>query len=188
MIPVAFLDRDGVINVDYGYVASPKRFEFVAGIHDFCRFLQSAGYKLIVVTNQSGIARGYYTEAVFFQLNIWMRQQFAQQGIELLDIFYCPHHPQAIIPAYRQVCRCRKPQPGLFEQACQKYAIDLPHSIMVGDRLSDMAAAQAAGVGQRYLLNPLTLDIPPEITISAQVGQLTAVMEQIKMSTKEKSN
>ena len=183
MIKVAFLDRDGVINVDHGYVATPERFEFVAGIYDLCRCLQTAGYGLIVVTNQSGIARGYYTEQRFLRLNHWMHQQLTQQGIQLLDTFYCPHHPQATIPDYRQVCRCRKPQPGLFEQACQKYSIDLPHSIMIGDRLSDMAAAQAAGVGQRYWFNPAGLEIPPEITISAHVRNLEAVIEHIAPST-----
>ncbi len=98
MIKVAFLDRDGVINVDYGYVAIREQFEFIEGVFTVCRLLHNLGYKLIVITNQSGIARGYYSEQDFLDLTEWMCEQFTRQGVPLLDVFYCPHHPQATIP------------------------------------------------------------------------------------------
>ncbi|MFE1745029.1 D-glycero-beta-D-manno-heptose 1,7-bisphosphate 7-phosphatase [Coleofasciculus sp. H7-2] len=153
MIKVAFLDRDGVINVDYGYVVMRSQFEFVDDVFTVCRLLRDLGYFLIVVTNQSGIARGYYSEQDFLYLTAWMCEQFNRQGVPLLDVFYCPHHPQAAIPNYRQNCRCRKPYPGMIEQACQKYPIDLKRSIMIGDKTSDMQAAKAGGIGKFYLLS-----------------------------------
>ena len=153
MIKVAFLDRDGVINVDYGYVVIQEQFEFVDGVFTVCRLLRDLGYELIVVTNQSGIARGYYSEQDFLDLTAWMCEQFNRQGVPLLDVFYCPHHPQAAILNYRQNCRCRKPAPGMIEQACQKYPIDLQRSIMIGDQISDLQAAQAGGVSKFYLLS-----------------------------------
>ena len=171
MIKVAFLDRDGVINVDHGYVFRREQFEFTAGIFTACRLLSDLGYQLIVLTNQSGIARGYYTEQDFLDLSQWMRGQFTQQGVPLLDIFYCPHHPQAMIPDYRQNCRCRKPSPGMIEQACDKYPIDLEQSIMIGDRVSDMQAATAAAIGRCYLLNQEVI-IPEELAVSAQLDSL----------------
>lgn len=153
MIKVAFLDRDGTINVDYGYVVIPERFKFINGLFTACRLLRDLSYELIVVTNQSGIARGYYSEQDFLNLTQWMRKQFIKQGVPLLDVFYCPHHPQAIVPNYRCHCRCRKPSPGMIEQACRKYSIDLERSIMIGDRQSDLQAAKAAGIGKFYLLS-----------------------------------
>lgn len=152
MIKVAFLDRDGTINVDYGYVGMPDRFEFIDGVFTGCRLLRDLGYELIVVTNQSGIARGYYSEQNFLNLTQWMCEQFIKEGVPLLDVFYCPHHPEATIANYRQNCRCRKPDSGLIEQACHKYPIDIDRSIMIGDRQSDLQAAKAAGVGKFYLL------------------------------------
>ena len=171
MIKVAFLDRDGVINIDHGYVFRREQFEFTPGIFTACRLLSDLGYQLIVLTNQSGIARGYYTEQDFLELSQWMRGQFTQQDLPLLDIFYCPHHPQAIIPNYRQNCRCRKPSPGMIEQACDKYLIDLDNSIMIGDRISDMQAAKAAAIGRCYLLNQEVV-IPEELAVSAQLDSL----------------
>ncbi|HLO84527.1 MAG TPA: D-glycero-beta-D-manno-heptose 1,7-bisphosphate 7-phosphatase [Nostocaceae cyanobacterium] len=150
---MAFLDRDGVINIDHDYIFRREEFEFTDGIFTACRLLRDLGYELIVVTNQSGIARGYYSEQDFFSLTSWMCEQFNNQGVPLLDVFYCPHHPQAVIPEYRQNCRCRKPLPGMLEQACQKYLIDMEKSIMIGDRISDLQAAQAAGVGKFFLLS-----------------------------------
>jgi len=171
MIKVAFLDRDGVINIDYGYVVIREQFKFSDGVFTACRLLRDLGYKLIVVTNQSGIARGYYSEQDFLDLNKWMCEQFTKQDVPLLDVFYCPHHPQAVIPHYRQICRCRKPSPGLIEQACDKYPIDIEKSIMIGDRKSDMQAAQAGGVGKFYLLSKEGV-IQKGLEVSAQLDNL----------------
>lgn len=171
MIKVAFLDRDGVINVDYGYVVIREQFEFIDGIFTVCRLLHDLGYELIVITNQSGIARGYYSEQDFLDLSEWMCEQFNRQGVPLLDVFYCPHHPQAAIPNYRRNCRCRKPSPGMIEQACQKYPIDLKRSIIIGDKTSDIQAAKAAGVGNFYLLGKEVVD-REELKVSARLDNL----------------
>ncbi len=175
MIKVAFLDRDGVINVDYGYVASREQFEFIDGVFTICHVLRDLGYALIVLTNQSGIARGYYAEQDFLDLSQWMCEQFTKQGVPLLDLFYCPHHPQAVIPYYHKNCRCRKPFPGMIEQACHKYPIDLQKSIMIGDKVSDMQAAKAAGIGRFYLFSQEVV-VQEELEVSARLDNL----EQLK--------
>ncbi len=174
MIKVAFLDRDGVINVDYGYVAVREQFEFIEGVFTVCRLLHNLGYELIVITNQSGIARGYYSEQDFLDLSEWMCEQFTRQGVPLLDVFYCPHHPQAAIPNYCRNCRCRKPSPGMIEQACRKYPIDLKMSMMIGDKISDMQAAKSAGVGRFYLLSKEVV-AQEEIEVSARLDNLAQI-------------
>jgi len=148
----AFLDRDGVINVDHGYVSSPEQFEFIEGVFDACRHLQQQGYLLIVVTNQSGIGRGYYNEQQFHALTDWMKAQFQSHGVTLTDVFFCPHHPVKANPPYQIDCDCRKPAPGMLVQAINKYQIDPSQSLMLGDKKADMQAAQAAGVGRKVLV------------------------------------
>lgn len=170
MIKVAFLDRDGVINVDYGYVFKRDQFEFIDGLFTICRLLHDLSYELIVITNQSGIARGYYSEQDFLDLTAWMCEQFKKQGVPLLDVFYCPHHPEAAISNYRQNCRCRKPSPGMIEQACEKYPIDLENSILIGDKISDMEAAKAAAIGKFYLLSQELVE--EQLIVSARLDNL----------------
>ncbi|MCH8544060.1 MAG: D-glycero-beta-D-manno-heptose 1,7-bisphosphate 7-phosphatase [Alcanivorax sp.] len=145
-VKAAFLDRDGVINVDHGYVHRPEDFTFIDGVFEGCRHLQSLGYRLIVVTNQSGIARGYFTEADFHALCDWMRARFQEQGVTLDGIYFCPHHPDYM------ACDCRKPAPGMLLQAIREHGIDPARSLMLGDKAADMAAAAAAGVGRRILV------------------------------------
>lgn len=152
MQKAAFLDRDGVINVDHGYVSSPDQFEFIEGVFDACRHLQQQGYLLIVVTNQSGIGRGYYNEQQFHALTDWMKAQFESHGVTLTDVFFCPHHPVNATPPYQTDCNCRKPAPGMLIQAIEKYQIDPDQSLMLGDKKADMQAAQAAGVGRKVLV------------------------------------
>ncbi len=148
----AFLDRDGVINVDHAYVHTPEEFSFIDGVFEACRKLQSAGFLLIIATNQSGIGRGYYSEQDFNALCDWMKSQFEQKGIRIDDIFFCPHHPQKALEKYRFECNCRKPKPGMLLAAQQKWSIDMKASLMVGDKVSDMQAAAAAGIGTRILV------------------------------------
>lgn len=146
-----FLDRDGVINVDHGYVCTVERTEFVEGIFELCRAARMQGYLTVVVTNQSGIARGYYTEQDFHVYMDWMRSEFAARGAPLDAVYYCPHHPDTGSQEYRRDCECRKPKPGMLRRAAQELGLDLAASIMLGDSLTDMEAARAAGVGTRIL-------------------------------------
>ena len=147
-----FLDRDGVINRDDGYTYRPEDFHFIDGVFEACRRFLDLGYHIVIVTNQSGIGRGYYSEAQFHRLNQWMLAQFAEQRVSILDVFFCPHHPTAALASYKRVCDCRKPAPGMFLQAAQKHDIDLVASVMVGDNLSDMEAASRAGITRRFLV------------------------------------
>ena len=151
-VPALFLDRDGVINIDKHYVHKQEDCEFIAGIFDLVRSANRSGYKVFVVTNQAGIARGYYTEQQFLDFSDWMRQQFLAHDAHIDAIYFCPHHPQHGQGRYLQACSCRKPAPGMLQQAQAEYALDLRRSVMIGDNLSDMAAAQAAGIPSRYLL------------------------------------
>lgn len=148
----AFLDRDGVINVDLGYVVRPEDFHFVPGVLDAARELARRGFALVVITNQSGIARGLYTVDDFQRLTRWMRERFAEAGAPLAGVYYCPHHPTEGRGAYRVDCTCRKPAPGMLRAAAHELGLDLARSVLFGDRRSDLEAAHAAGVPLRILL------------------------------------
>ncbi|MGP9799930.1 D-glycero-beta-D-manno-heptose 1,7-bisphosphate 7-phosphatase [Rheinheimera sp. NSM] len=148
----AFLDRDGVINIDHGYVSQPEQFEFIDGVFDACRHIQQQGYLLIVVTNQSGIGRGYYNEQQFHNLTDWMKAQFQSHGVTITDVFFCPHHPVKANPPYQIDCDCRKPAPGMLLQAINKHKLDPGQSLMLGDKKADMQAAKAAGVKRKVLV------------------------------------
>lgn len=148
----AFLDRDGVINIDSAYLSRWEDFQFVPGTVAAMRRLHEAGYDLVVVTNQSGIARGYYTEADYQALTRQMREALAAQGVPLAGVYHCPHHPKGPVAAYAIDCDCRKPAPGMILQAARELALSLPDSLLVGDKGSDIEAARAAGVGHAYLV------------------------------------
>lgn len=150
--PALFLDRDGVINVDTGYVHSREGCVFMDGIFELAGAARAAGYLVVVVTNQAGIGRGYFTEAQFHSLMDWMREQFRQRGSGLDAVYYCPDHPVHGIGKYRRNTDMRKPGPGMFLLAARELDIDLARSIMVGDAPTDMAAARAAGVGTLLFL------------------------------------
>jgi D-glycero-D-manno-heptose 1,7-bisphosphate phosphatase len=141
-----FLDRDGVINVDHGYVHKAKDFEFVPGIFDLVRAANANDYKVIVVTNQAGIGRGYYTESQFHALTEWMCQQFKLNGCRIDAVYFCPYHPEHGIGEYRRESDCRKPAPGMLLQAQKDHNINLQASVFVGDKPSDMAAGRNAGI------------------------------------------
>lgn len=147
-----FLDRDGVINIDHGYVHKVDDFEYVEGVFEACAELKKMGYLLAVVTNQSGIARGMYSEEQFHSLTEWMDWNFADKGVELDGIYYCPHHAEKGTGDYKIDCDCRKPKPGMMLSAAQFLKIDLGQSAMVGDKRDDMLAAQAAGIPHRILV------------------------------------
>jgi len=155
---VAFLDRDGVVNINYGYVGNKEKFEFKKGIFELLKFLQNKGYKLFVVTNQSGIARGFYSEADFHSLMNYMINELKKRDIEIIDYQFCPHHPEIT-----GECECRKPKPGMILNLVKKYNIDLKKSIMIGDSLSDIKASKNAGITRSYLLEESLFDIIKKI-------------------------
>jgi len=140
-----FLDRDGVINVDKGYVYKVEDIEFVDGIFEALKKVTDK-YRLIIVTNQSGIARGYYTESQFFKVMDFIIHKFEDNGIKVDGYYYCPHHPSAaVIERYLHDCKCRKPKPGMLLKAAEDKGIILAESYMIGDKISDAEAGIAAG-------------------------------------------
>ena len=136
-----FLDRDGTINVDYGYVYQPEKFELIDGIVELCQKAQEKGYIIIVITNQSGIARGYYTEEDYKILEQYMINKFSELGIKITDVFHCPE-----LSGER-----RKPECGMFLEAQQKYNINMETSVSIGDKQRDVEAGKKAGVGKNLL-------------------------------------
>lgn len=144
----AFLDRDGVINIDHGYVYRWEDFVFVPGAVDAMRRLQAAGYGLVIVTNQSGVARGYYGEAEVQRLHDALREHLASLGVALAAVDYCPHLPDAPVAHYALHCDCRKPAPGMILRTARVLGLDLAGSLMFGDKPSDMEAGARAGIGR----------------------------------------
>lgn len=146
------LDRDGVVNVDHGYVCEVGQFAFVDGIFALTRRAVDLGYRVAVITNQSGIARGYYPESQFLELSRWMTAEFERRGVTLAGVFHCPYHKAGTQPPYNRESFWRKPNPGMILEAQRRLGLDLARSTFLGDQPSDMAAARAAGVGRRVLL------------------------------------
>ena len=153
---IAFLDRDGTINVEKQYLYKIDDFEFLPGVVSGLKSLQDNGYLLVVVTNQSGIARGLYTEKDLEILHNWMLYELKRQGVNISKIYYCPHYSNAVIKKYKKVCKCRKPKTGLFWQAIselgQEYDIDIENSVAIGDKERDLAICEEISI-KGYLLN-----------------------------------
>ena len=141
-----FFDRDGTLNVDVHYLHEPEKFIWVEGAVDAIRWANEQDYLVIVVTNQSGIARGYYDEAAVHRLHEWMNEELAQHRAHIDDFYYCPHHTEGNIPAYTKSCDCRKPAPGMLLRAIAEHDIDPSASFLFGDSENDVAAAEKAGV------------------------------------------
>jgi len=151
--PAVFLDRDGVINKDKGYVSKIDDFEFIEGSIEAMQLLKQNGYLVVVITNQSGIARGYYSEDEFMVLTEWMDWSLADRGVDLDGIYYCPHHPEKGIGDYKQDCSCRKPNTGMLDSAGKELDIDFANSYLVGDKLSDIQAGQKSHLKACYLVS-----------------------------------
>jgi D-glycero-D-manno-heptose 1,7-bisphosphate phosphatase len=181
----AFLDRDGVINIDRGYVYRPEEFEFVDGVFEGTSTLQRLGFVLVIISNQSGIGRGLYSEADLDVLNHWMLRQFEQRSIRIEGVFHCPHHPTEALGRYRRECDCRKPAPGMLLQAARELNLDLQRSALFGDRASDLQAAANAGVPLRYLLGTDGLSRPapaePPGLSTAQFSNLKEAAASLKL-------
>ena len=147
-----FLDRDGVVNLEIGYLHTAADVRWVEGIFRLARTASALGYRIVIVTNQSGIARGFYSTDDFHALMDWMRAQFEREGARLDGVYFCPFHPEASVEEFRREHEDRKPGPGMLRRAAADLGFDLTASVLVGDRCSDIAAARAAGLREAFLL------------------------------------
>lgn len=147
-----FLDRDGVVNVEVGYLHRIEDVQFVPGIVSLCQTAMGLGYRLVVVTNQAGIARGFYTEDDFLTLMEWMRAELRRDGVEFDAVYHCPYHPEHGVGQYRREHEDRKPGTGMLRRAVAEFGVELAESVLVGDRCSDVAAANRAGLRKAFLV------------------------------------
>ena len=175
--PALFLDRDGIVNVDTDFAHRPEHIVFMDGIFDLVRQARAAGYVPVIVTNQSGIARGYFSEAAFLDLTDWMIARFEAEDAAVARVYHCPYHPAATVAQYRHPDHpWRKPRPGMLLQARDDLGLDLSRSAMIGDRWSDAGAASAAGVphialvGDRADREPLTAEPVPVTRLDSVVA------------------
>jgi len=150
--PAVFLDRDGTINEQMGYINHISRFVLLPGAAGAIRALNEAGVPVVVTTNQSGLARGYFPPRLLDEVHALMARRLAEEGARLDGVYVCPHHPEAVEERYRRRCGCRKPKTGLFEQAAADLDLDLGASFVVGDRWSDLKAARACGAAAVLVL------------------------------------
>ncbi len=161
-----FFDRDGVLNEDVAYLYKIEDLRWVEGARETVAFLTRTGYKIFIVTNQSGIARGYYTIEQMDALHAYMRTEFEKLGGKIEGIYYCPHHPEGNVPEYTCTCDCRKPKPGMLLQAMQDCAIDRKQSFLIGDSKRDVEAAEAAGIRGYLFTGGNLLDFVKKIILS----------------------
>ncbi|PHQ89456.1 MAG: D-glycero-beta-D-manno-heptose-1,7-bisphosphate 7-phosphatase [Sulfurimonas sp.] len=143
-----FLDRDGVINIEKNYLYKIEDFRFIDGIFELVKYYENRGYKIFVVTNQSGIAREYYSQDDFLSLTSWMINEFCKNGIDISKVYHCPHHP-----SISGECSCRKPNPGMLLEASEEFNIDMAQSIIIGDKERDIEAGINAGILESYLFD-----------------------------------
>lgn len=171
-----FFDRDGIVNVDHGYVYEARDFEFMSGIFELLSFFKSRNYLLLLVTNQSGIARGYYSIQDFLELTNFMQDQIQSRlGFCFDKVYFCPH---------LEGCKCRKPETGMFQDACRDFHIDLQESIIIGDKESDIQAGQNMGIKKKYFL---TLKNPSHLTHISNLKWVIS-LQQIKIFEEEGKN
>ena len=148
---IIYLDRDGVINEDFGYVSKIENFKFVNGVFEACKEFLALGYEIIVVTNQSGIGRNYYSEDEFLELTKHMRNEFKKEDIDILNLYYCPHNPD-------DNCSCRKPKTGMILQSLNDFEIDFNNSWLIGDKIIDIECAKNGNIPHRILINENIVD------------------------------
>ena len=157
-----FLDRDGVINEDLGYLSRREDVRFVPGIVSLCRTAQSLGYLIFIVTNQAGIGRGFYSEEEFQRLMDWMLVELSGEGVSIDAVYHCPFHPEHGLGEYKREHEDRKPGTGMLRRAATEFGVSMAESVMVGDRCTDIAAANAAGLRQAFLLAGMEAQCPGE--------------------------
>lgn len=175
-----FLDRDGVINEDFGYVHQWKDFKFIEGSLKALQLLTKNNFHIIIVTNQAGIAKGLYNEIDFKHLTSEFLNFCVNNKVKILDTFFCPHHIDGVIPKYSIACSNRKPESGMFLKASKLYDIDMKSSIMVGDNITDILASVNAGIKENYLVNNKKLNTDLEKKINFKIKKnLINVTEEI---------
>ena len=170
-----FLDRDGVININHGYVHLAKNFEFIDGIFELARAANRHDFKIVVITNQSGIGRGLYSEQQFHQLTSWMCKEFLAAGALIERVYFSPFHPTSGLGKYKKDDFSRKPKPGMILQAQEELDLDLKNSIFIGDKPTDIQAGSAAGIG----FNVFFGEACPEKEISQNFHVITTLLEAI---------
>ena len=168
--PAVFLDRDGTINVDKGYLYRIEDFEYLDGALQGLELFQKKGYLLVIITNQSGIARGLYSEADFVNLNEWMLKDLNRKRIYISGVYYCPHHPLARVEKYRLQCNCRKPHTSLFWRAQKELGIDMKRSIAIGDKERDLCICTETMVRGYLLTERSLLDIAKDVSDYSDVN------------------
>jgi len=142
-----FIDRDGTINIEKHYVYRKEDFVFIPGIFDLLKHFTNKGFLIIIITNQSGIDRGFYSEDDYNILNDWMLNEFELKGIKITKVYHCPHHPEIT-----GTCNCRKPKPGMILQAIEEFNINPATSVLIGDKKSDILAGENAGIAENYFI------------------------------------
>ena len=148
-----FLDRDGIVNIDHGFVCTQERLEFVPGIFELCRYFQQKQFLIIIITNQSGISRGYFRDSDFHAFMQLLIKRFKSADIKITDYYYCPHHPVFSSLESEKSCMCRKPNSLMFQKAISDYNIDVKSSINVGDNLRDIEAGLRVGITNNFILS-----------------------------------
>lgn len=160
-----FLDRDGTIIEDTGYPHQREKIKFLPGASAAISLLNKNGFKVIITTNQSGVARGYFTEETVEEINRYIQESLVKQGAVIDKIYYCPHHVDGIIKEYRKECYCRKPNPGMIEEAISEFGIDPKDSFLIGDKISDIGAGHRAGCKTILLKDEIPPDDEMETTL-----------------------
>ena len=184
MNKAAFFDRDGVINIDYGFVGQIENYDIIDGVPQALKILKDLGYYLVLVTNQSGIARGKYTESDFFKVTSFMQANLSLSDACFDKVYFCPHHPNADLPQYRCECDCRKPKSGMFLQAQKELNLDMSQCLMFGDHASDLIAAKNAGISELYLLGTHLKEESPKIDEAKCFFTLIESVKKIKNENK----
>ncbi len=173
-----FLDRDGTINVDKDYLYRIEDFEYIDGAIEGLKALVDLGYMLVVITNQSGIARGFYTEDDYHRINDWMKRDLASRGIKIEATYFCPHLPEGIVKEYAVECDCRKPATGLFWKAAHDLDIDMDHSIAIGDKQRDLSICKESGVKGILISDIADEDYP-------SCNSWTDIIEAVKLLSRD---